>query len=112
MKRVQAIIREERLDAVVERLAMIGVRGLTIVPVKGAGRSGGRREVFRGGVYQVRFVAKVALEWCGPDHEADAVVRAILSRAATGKIGDGKVFVSAIEDVVRIRTGERGLEAV
>ena len=112
MKRVQAIIREERLDAVVERLVLIGVRGLTIVPVKGAGRSGGRREVFRGGVYQVWFVSKVEIEWFGPDHQADAVVRAILDRAATGKIGDGKVFVQSVEEAVRIRTGERGLDAV
>jgi len=112
MKRVQAIIREERLDAVVERLVLIGVRGLTIQAVKGAGRSGGRREVFRGGVYQVWFVPKIELEWVGPDDEADAVVRAIVTRGATGKIGDGKVFVQTVEEAVRIRTGERGPAAV
>jgi nitrogen regulatory protein P-II 1 len=112
MKRVQAIIREERLDAVIERLVMIGVRGLTIVPVKGAGRSGGRREVFRGGVYQVWFVPKIELEWVGPDDQADAVVRAIRDRAATGKIGDGKIFVQSVDEALRIRTGERGLDAV
>jgi len=112
MKRVQAIIRVELLDAVVERLVMIGVRGLTIVPVKGAGRSGGRRDVFCGGVYTVWFVPKIELEWFGPDNEADAVVRAIVSRAATGKIGDGRVFVQSVEEAVRIRTGERGVDAV
>ena len=112
MKRVQAIIREERLDAVVERLVMIGVRGLTVIPVKGAGRSGGRRDVFRGGVYSVWFVPKIELEWFGPDDEADAVVRAILDRAATGKVGDGRIFVQSVDDAVRIRTGERGLDAV
>jgi nitrogen regulatory protein P-II 1 len=112
MKRVQAIVREERLDAVVERLVMIGVRGLTIVPVKGAGRSGGRRDVFRGGVYRVWFVPKVEIEWVGPDQMADSVVRAIVDRAATGKTGDGKVFVQSVEEARRIRTGERGLDAV
>ncbi len=112
MKRVQAIIREEQLDAVIERLAMIRVRGLTVSLVKGAGRSGGRRDVFRGGAYQVSFVSKVLLEWYGPDDEADAIVRAIVARAATGKIGDGKIFVSPVEEAVRIRTGERGLNAV
>jgi nitrogen regulatory protein P-II 1 len=112
MKRVQAIIREECLDAVVERLVTIGVRGLTIVPVKGAGKSGGRRDVFCGGVFWVWFVPKVELEWFGPDDEADAVVRAIVSRAATGKVGDGRVFVQSVDDALRIRTGERGLDAV
>jgi nitrogen regulatory protein P-II 1 len=112
MKKVLAIIREVQLDPVIERLVMIGVRGLTVTSVKGAGRSGGRREVFRGGAYQVTFVPKVLLEWYGPDDEADAIVRAIALRAATGKIGDGKIFVEPVEEALRIRTGERGLDAV
>jgi nitrogen regulatory protein P-II 1 len=112
MKRVQAIIREEQLDAVVERLLMIGVRGLTLYPVKGAGRSGGRREVYRGSAYIVTFLPKLLIEWYGPDDEADAVARAIELRGRTGKIGDGKIFVSEVEDAVRIRTGERGEAAV
>ncbi len=112
MKRVQAIIREQQLDAVIERLVMVGIRGLTITSVLGAGRSGGRREVFRGGAYTVTFLPKLMLEWYGPDDEADAVVRAIVLRAATGKIGDGKIFVQSVDEAVRIRTGERGLDAV
>ena len=112
MKRVQAIIREEQLDAVVERLMMIGIRGLTLCSVVGAGRSGGRREVYRGSAYHVTFLPKILLEWYGPDEEADGIARAIELRARTGKIGDGKIFVSEVEEAVRIRTGERGLNAV
>jgi nitrogen regulatory protein P-II 1 len=112
MTKVQAIIREQRLDEVVERLLLVGVRGLTIAPVRGAGRSGGRREVFRGSAYHVDFVPKVMLEWYGPDDQADAVIRAIAQRAQTGKIGDGKIFVLEVEEAVRIRTGERGSDAV
>jgi len=112
VKKVVAVIREQQLEAVIERLLAIGVRGLTISAVKGAGRSGGRREVFRGSAYKTSFVPKVQLEWFGPDGEADAVVRAIVVRAATGKIGDGKIFVSPVEEAVRIGTGERGSSAV
>lgn len=112
MKKVQAIIREQQLEAVVERLLLIGVRGLTLMPVKGAGRSGGRREFFFGSAYQVSFVPKILIEWYGPDEAAEAVVRAITLRAATGKIGDGKVFVQPVEAALRIRTGERDLDAV
>lgn len=112
MKKVQAIIREQRLDPVIERLILIGIRGLTIGTVQGAGRSGGRREVFRGSAYHVVFVRKILLEWYGPDEEADAVVRAITTAAATGKIGDGKIFVQPVVETVRIRTGERGIDAV
>jgi nitrogen regulatory protein P-II 1 len=112
MKKVLAIIREGQLDPVIERLIMIGVRGLTITPVRGAGRSGGHNAVFRGGAYRVTFVPKIMLEWYGPDDEADAIVRAIVLRAGTGKIGDGKIFVEPVEEALRIRTGERGRNAV
>lgn len=109
--KVQAVIREERLDAVVERLVLIRVRGLTAVPVKGAGR-GGHRGVFRGGAYPVHFISKIRLEWFGPDSEAEGVVRAIVQFAATDAAGDGIVSVEAVEDAIRIRTGERGLDAI
>ena len=112
MTKIQAIIREHLLEAVVERLVMVGVRGLTLLPVRGAGRSGGRREVFRGGAYEVTFLPKIMLEWYGPDDEADSIVRAIELRARTEKIGDGKIFVQRVEEAVRIRTGERGTSAV
>lgn len=102
MTKIQAVIREERLDAVVERLALIGVSELTIMPARGAGRSLGHREVFRGGAYQVTLLPKVLLEWYGPDGDADAVVRAIQQRANTGKIGDGKIFLQRVEDVFAI----------
>jgi nitrogen regulatory protein P-II 1 len=112
MKKVVAIIREVQLDPVLERLVLIGVRGLTITTAKGAGRSGGRTEVFRGSAYRVAFVPKIMLEWYGPDDQAEAVVRAIALRAVTGKIGDGKIFVYPVDEALRIRTGERGLDAV
>lgn len=112
MTKVQAVIREQQLDAVIERLVLIGIRGLTIVPVKGWGRTAGHFAVFRGGAYKVDFISKILLEWYGPDNEADGVVRAIEQRAATGTIGDGKIFIQRIDGAVRIRTGERDLLAV
>ncbi len=112
MVKVQAIIREERLDAVIERLVLIGIRGLTVVPVKGSGRGASSRAVFRGGSYKVSFVSKLLLEWYGPEDEADAVMRAIARAGSTGTSGDGKIFVEPIEEALRIRTGERGLGAV
>jgi nitrogen regulatory protein P-II 1 len=96
MTKVQAIVRPEVLDDVVERLLLIGVEYVTIVQVKGAGRTGGRRAVYRGGAYEVEFVPKLMLEWYGADDRADAVVRAIIQKAVTGKIGDGKIFVEHV----------------
>jgi nitrogen regulatory protein P-II 1 len=112
MKKVHAIVREDRLEAIVERLTMIGVRGLTIGMARGAGRTGGHTEVFRGSAYRVDFVEKVSIEWVGPDDEVDGVLRAIQQRGATGKVGDGKIFVEPVDEVVRISTGERGEQAV
>jgi nitrogen regulatory protein PII len=112
MLKVQAIIREERLEAVVERLLLLRVRGLTITPVRGAGDSGTHRAFFRGGAYEVPFVSKVQIEWYGPDDDADAIVRAIVRAGATGAPGDGNVFVEPVEEAIRIRTGERGNDAV
>jgi len=112
LRKIQAIIREQQLDAVIERLVAIGVRGLTLLQVKGSGRSGGRREVYRGSAYQAAFVPKILIEWYGREEHADAIVRAIAQRANTGKIGDGKIFVQRVEEAIRIRTGERGVEAM
>src|SRR5262249_35794578 len=108
MTKVEAIIREERLQAVVERLILIGVRGLTVSAARGAGRSGGRPANFRGSAYAGGLLPTGRLEWVGRDEDADAVVRAIQRSAATGEIGDGKIFVVPVEEAVRIRTGERG----
>jgi nitrogen regulatory protein PII len=102
------MIRQERLDTVVERLLLIGVQGLTVSSVQGFGRSSGHDAVFRGTAYRIDFRPKVLVEWVGADHDADGVVRAIQKAAATGRLGDGKIFVSVVEEVVRIRTGERG----
>ncbi|MDP9150576.1 MAG: P-II family nitrogen regulator [Myxococcota bacterium] len=113
MTKIQAIIREERVDAVVERLVLIGVRGLTLSAVKGSGSHGNDHfAIFRGGTYKVDFLSKVLLEWVGPEDDADGVARAIEQQGATGKLGDGRIFISHVEEAVRIRTGERGLEAV
>ena len=112
MTKVQATIRPEQLTAVVERLLLIGVQGLTISDVQGFGRSSGHDAVFRGSAYKVAFRPKVQIEFWGTERKADAVVRAIQKAAATGKIGDGKIFVSPVEEAIRIRTGERGEEAI
>jgi nitrogen regulatory protein P-II 1 len=98
MTKVQAVIREQQLEAVIERLALLGVYDLTLTNAHGAGRSQGRREVFRGGAYQVTLLPKVLIEWYGPDEQVDAVVRAIAHRARTGKIGDGKIFVQRVDE--------------
>src|ERR1700678_3906477 len=112
MKKGQAIVREARLGAIIERLPLLGVRGLTLAMARGTGRTSGHREVFRGSAYRVDFVEKVIIEWVGPDDEADGVVRAIQHRAATGKVGDGKIFVTPVIKAIRISTGERGERAI
>jgi nitrogen regulatory protein P-II 1 len=112
MKKVQAVVREDRLDAIVERLLLLGVRGLTLGMARGWGRTSGHTEVFRGSAYRVDFVEKVVIEWVGRDEEADGVVRAIQLRGATGKVGDGKIFVQPVLEAVRISTGERGYSAL
>jgi len=110
--RVQAIVRERYLNAVTERLILIGVRGLTITLVNGLGGSIGDRAVFRGGLYFAAFAPRILLEWVGLDEQADAVVRAIQQSNGIGKIRDGSIFLQRVDDVVRIRTGERGRSAV
>jgi nitrogen regulatory protein P-II 1 len=112
MTKVQAIVREQQVEAIVERLVLIGVRGLTLGTVKGTGPGSSHREVFRGSAYRVDYAPRVLIEWYGPDREAEAIVRVIQQRGATGEIGDGEIFVQPIDDAIRIRTGERGLDAV
>ena len=110
--KVEAMIRTDRVDAVVDRLILIGIRGLTVTSVHGFGRTSGHALVFRGAAYHIDCLPKTMLEWVGPDDDVDGVIRAILKTAATGRIGDGKIFVTPIDEVVRIRTGERGDAAV
>jgi nitrogen regulatory protein P-II 1 len=112
MKKIQAIVREQQLDAIVERLLLIGVRGLTLRLAKGTGDGAAHMEIFRGGAYRVDYVARVVVEWYGPDDEADSVVRAVQQKGWTGEAGDGQIFVENVEEAVRIRTGERGLAAL
>jgi nitrogen regulatory protein P-II 1 len=113
MKKIEAIIKPFKLDDVKERLTAIGVRGLTVTEVKGFGRQKGHTELYRGAEYVVDFLPKVKLEILVPDDAlVGEIVEAIQEAAATGQIGDGKIFIHPIEEVVRIRTGERGASAV
>jgi nitrogen regulatory protein P-II 1 len=112
MKKVEAIIKPFKLDEVKEALAEVGVQGMTITEVKGFGRTGGKKEVYRGSAYVVDFVPKVKIELVVSDKLLTAVVDAIEKSAKTGRIGDGKIFVLPVEDAVRIRTGEREEEAI
>ena len=112
MKKVEAIIKPFKLDEVKEALAEIGVQGMTVAEVKGFGRTGGKTEIYRGSTYVVDFVPKVKVDIVVRDQMAADVVEAITSTARTGKIGDGKIFVTTVDEVVRIRTGERGEDAL
>jgi nitrogen regulatory protein P-II 1 len=112
MKRIEAVIKPHTLDSVKERLQQIGVSGMTITEVRGFGRTGGKTEIYRGSAYVVDFVPKVKVDIVVRDSMAADVVEAITSTARTGKIGDGKIFVTTIDEVVRIRTGERGEDAL
>ena len=112
MKLVTAIIKPFKLDEVKEALRSVGINGMTTTDVQGFGRQRGHTEVYRGAEYTVDFVPKVRVEVLVDDHEVDAVVDALVAAARTGKIGDGKVFVSSLEQVVRIRTGETGKDAL
>ncbi|MGI9578632.1 MAG: P-II family nitrogen regulator [Microthrixaceae bacterium] len=112
MKLVTAIIKPFKLDDVKDALKTMGVVGLTVTEVRGFGRQGGHTETYRGTEYQVDFLPKVRLEAVVDDSDASDVVDTIVSAAKTDKIGDGKVWVSTIDEIVRIRTGERGAEAV
>jgi nitrogen regulatory protein P-II 1 len=112
MKKVEAIIKPFKLDEVKDALAEVGIKGMTVTEVKGFGRTGGKREVYRGSAYVVDFVPKVKIEVIVQDALVAGVLEAIERAAKTGRIGDGKIFVSPIEEAVRIRTGERGDDAI
>lgn len=112
MKKIEAIIKPFKLDEVREALSEIGVNGLTVTEVKGFGRQKGHTELYRGAEYVVDFLPKIKLELVVADTIVDSAVDAIINAAHTGKIGDGKIFVSNVEQVVRIRTGETGEAAV
>ena len=108
MKKIEAIIKPFKLSEVRDALHEVGLSGMTVAEVKGFGRQKGHTEIYRGSEYTVDFLPKLKLEMVLPDHLVEASVKAILKAAKTGKIGDGKIFISNIEDAIRIRTDERG----
>jgi nitrogen regulatory protein P-II 1 len=112
MKRIEAIIKPFKLDEVKEALGGVGVQGITVSEVKGFGRQRGHTELYRGAEYVVDFLPKVKVEIIISDSQVESVVETIASTAKTGRIGDGKIFVSDVSEVIRIRTGERGEEAL
>ena len=112
MKLVTAIIKPFKMDDVRAALADIGVQGVTVTEVKGFGRQRGHTELYRGAEYVVDFLPKLKLEIASPDDQVEAIVEAIIASSSTGKIGDGKIYVTEVSEVVRIRTGERGAEAI
>ncbi len=112
MKKIEAIIKPFKLEEVKDALGEIGIEGMTVTEVKGFGRQKGHTEIYRGSEYTVDFLPKIKLELVIADERAEAAVKAIIKSAKTGKIGDGKIFVSAIEQAVRIRTEEEGEAAV
>ncbi len=112
MKKLECIIRPFKLEEVKEALSSVGVRGMTVSEVRGFGRSRGHTELYRGSEYTIEFVPKLKLEIVVAEENVDKVVEAVQQAAATGKIGDGKIFVLPIDETIRIRTGERGPAAV
>jgi len=112
MKKIEAIIKPFKLSEVRDALHEVGVSGMTVAEVKGFGRQKGHLEIYRGNEYTVDFLPKLKLEMVLPDHLVNPAVDAILKTAKTGKIGDGKIFVSSIEEAIRIRTEERGDQAI
>jgi nitrogen regulatory protein P-II 1 len=112
MKKIEAIIKPFKLDDVKQALSEIGLQGMTISEVKGYGRQKGHKEIYRGAEYLVDFIPKIKIEIVVPSDRVDAVIETIRKAANTGKIGDGKIFVLPIEQVIRVRTGERGEEAI
>ena len=112
MKKIEAVIKPFKLDDVKEALHEVGVSGITVTEAKGFGRQKGHTELYRGAEYVVDFLPKVKLEVVVEDDQAGRVVEAIENAARTGRIGDGKIFVTNVEEVVRIRTGERGSDAI
>jgi nitrogen regulatory protein P-II 1 len=112
MKKIEAIIKPFKLNEVKDALHELGLLGMTVTEVKGFGRQKGHTEIYRGSEYTVDFLPKIKIEIVLADNQVDPAVQAIISSARTGKIGDGKIFISRIEDAVRIRTEERGEKAV
>lgn len=112
MKKIEAIIKPFKLDEVKDALTQIGVQGMTVTEVKGFGRQKGHVELYRGAEYDITFVPKIKIEVVVPDSLADRAVSRIEEKAKTGKVGDGKIFVYKLEEVVRIRTGEKGEAAI
>ena len=108
MKKIEAIIKPFKLDEVKDALNSIGIAGMTVTEVKGFGRQKGHVELYRGAEYDVSFIPKVKIEVVVADGIADKVLSTIMEKAKTGKIGDGKIFISKLEDIIRIRTGEHG----
>ena len=112
MKKIEAIIKPFKLDEVKQALSGVGIQGMTVLEAKGFGRQKGHTETYRGSEYQLEFIPKVKLEIVVEDSLLDSATEAILKAAHTGKIGDGKLFISTLDEVVRIRTAEKGAEAV
>ena len=112
MKKIEAIIKPFKLDDIKEALNGIGIQGMTIADVKGYGRQKGHKEIYRGAEYIVDFIPKIKIEIVAEDDRVEEIIQTIQSAAKTGKIGDGKIFVLSIEEAVRVRTGERGKDAI
>ena len=112
MKKIEAVIKPFKLDEVKEALQDIGVQGMTVLEAKGYGRQKGHTELYRGAEYVVDFLPKMKIEIAVADDEVERVVEALVNAARTGRIGDGKIFVCDLADVIRIRTGERGPQAI
>jgi len=112
MKKIEAIIKPFKLDDVKEALNALGIQGMTVTEVKGFGRQKGHVELYRGAEYDIAFIPKVKIDIVVADAIAEKVVATIMEKAKTGKIGDGKIFISKVEDVIRIRTGEKGESAI
>jgi nitrogen regulatory protein P-II 1 len=112
MKKIEAILKPYKLDDVKDALNDIGIAGLTVIEAKGFGRQKGHTELYRGAEYVVDFLPKIKIEVVVDDPQVDAAIKAIIETANTGRIGDGKIFVSTIERVIRIRTGEEGADAI
>ena len=112
MKKIEAVIKPFKLDEVKEALHEVGLQGITVLEAKGFGRQKGHTELYRGAEYVVDFLPKVKIEVICDDNLVERAVEAIMNAARTGRIGDGKIFITPVEDVIRIRTGERGPEAI
>lgn len=112
MKKIEAVIKNSKLDDVKDALHTIGIQGMTVTEVKGFGRQKGQVEVYRGTEYEVAFLPKIKIEVVVPDSMTDRVITTIIEKAKTGSIGDGKIFIYSLDDVIRIRTGEKGEGAI